>query len=136
MRILKKGKEKLKNTTSNVPSAQNSTPTTRLDSSVNSNETSLPYEKLLANAIAQARNSEKNLIEIFFDLEAEMEKSICRDCVSYSSKDVEEEFLQEISELCGYSWLPIDTFNCVPLRILIRVNFTSFVVENFRTRKL
>jgi hypothetical protein len=104
MRILKKAREKLKNTNPNAAtqsSSSSSSPSMRFNNSSESfnpgsgsaasgSESNLSYAKLLTNAISFAKVNEKSLVEIFFDLEAEMEKSICHDCVSYSSKDIED----------------------------------------------
>jgi hypothetical protein len=78
MRIMKKAREKLKNI--------NAANTTRSNESL----TTANYQKLFANAVGMAKTGEKNLIEMFFDLEAEIEKSVCRDCISYNSKEIED----------------------------------------------
>jgi len=64
MRLLKKAKEK------------------RTQSAKNSKSEEKP-------ALIPAAQNEINLIELFFDLEAEIEKGICRDQISYDSIDKE-----------------------------------------------
>ena len=54
-----------------------------------------------AQAIAAA--NETNLLELIFNLEAEIEKSICRDEISMNSKGREQEFYQELAETICYS---------------------------------
>lgn len=69
MRLLKKAKEKR-----NKLKAASTATTNALDK-----------EQLNQTAI-----NESNLIDMFFDLEAELEKGICRDQVSFDSGDTEQ----------------------------------------------
>ena len=90
MRILKKAREKLKNTNSPLLSLSSSTTTPTTTKSSSESLTNSNYPKLFGNAINKAKTNENNLIEMFFDLEVEIEKSICRDCISYNSKEIED----------------------------------------------
>ena len=87
MRIYKKAKEKRLNAP--IPS---SVLMNKLNSSTGSNSPSINNgnsSNLMAAAQAIAASNETNLIDMFFDLEAEIEKGICRDNISYSSAEKE-----------------------------------------------
>lgn len=77
MRIQKKAREKLRQQNSALPRSSEPLSTGN-------------FQKMFLNTIYQTRGNEKNLIEIFFDLEAEIEKGICRDCISYNSKEIQD----------------------------------------------
>lgn len=79
MRIHKKAREKLRKASS--PSSRNSGG----ESLTNAN-----FQKMFTNTLNQIRANEKSLVEAFFDLEAEIEKGVCRDCISYNSKEIED----------------------------------------------
>lgn len=72
MRLLKKAKEKR----NKLKAASTATTATT---------NALDKEQLNQTAI-----NESNLIDMFFDLEAELEKGICRDQVSFDSGDTEQ----------------------------------------------
>jgi hypothetical protein len=73
----------------------------------------LPVE-LLANAQAIANLNETNLVEMFFDLEAELEKGTCRDEIAYSSNEREQGWL------CWLNWsFSIEIFSLKKRRIII-----------------
>jgi hypothetical protein len=82
MRILKKSKEKVLNGTYLIKN-------NLIASSILNNDVLSPSKLLLA-AQSIATQNESNLIETFFDLEAEIEKGICRDQISYGSVDKEQ----------------------------------------------
>jgi hypothetical protein len=77
MRILKKAKEKMRLASSKTTTASEPLTTSN-------------FQKMFINTINMSRANEKNLIEMFFDLEAEIEKSICRDGIAYNSKEIED----------------------------------------------
>lgn len=83
MRILKKAREKMRK----ANSPQSSRASTSSSETVLTNAN---FQKMYLNTINQIRANEKSLIEIFFDLEAEIEKGICRDCISYNSNEIED----------------------------------------------
>ena len=83
----------------------------------------------LSAAKASANLSESNLIDLFFDLEAEHERGICRDDVTYNSADREVQFLQELSEIVCYSLLPSNAFDCLPLRCLVREILANHLIK-------
>lgn len=83
MRILKKSKEK-------VSSASNSIKNNIIASSILNNDTTSSAKLLLTASQSIAAQNESNLIDTFFDLEAEIEKNVCRDQISYSSLEKEQ----------------------------------------------
>lgn len=74
MRVMKKAREKMAKSTQQP--------------AVGEALTNANFQKMYLNTIGRAHSYEKSLIETFFDLEAEMEKAFCRDCVSYNSKEI------------------------------------------------
>jgi sorting nexin-13 len=83
MRILKKSKEK-------VSSASNSIKNNIIASSILNSDTTSSAKLLLSASQSIAAQNESNLIDTFFDLEAEIEKNVCRDQISYSSLEKEQ----------------------------------------------
>lgn len=79
MRLLKKAKEKRNQTKTTKSSSKNEDKPVNSSGGSNSNGSSMP-------TVAQ---NETNLIELFFDLEAEIEKGFCRDQISFDSADRE-----------------------------------------------
>jgi hypothetical protein len=111
MRMLKKAKEKREaspSTPSSSPSSNilnkinsstsaNSTPTSNTNTNTSSNTplfssfnmpTAFNSSKMLA-AQSKAALNESNLIDTFYELEAEIEKGICRDNVTFNSPEKE-----------------------------------------------
>lgn len=82
MRILKKSKEKVKANTNLLSNSHASSPMHK-----DSNEF---YQFLMTNAQSILKSSNKNLSEAFFDLEAEIEKGVCRDNVSLDLKNEQD----------------------------------------------
>ncbi|XP_078573316.1 sorting nexin-13-like isoform X3 [Branchiostoma floridae x Branchiostoma japonicum] len=60
-----------------------------------------------------------DLESIFFDLEADMEKTICRDLIC-TSEQREIEYLQDLSEVLLYLLLPPEDFHNKPFRFIVR----------------
>lgn len=89
----------------------------------------LSSSSFLQAAMTAANQNESNLVELFFDLEAEKEKGICRDDISFNSGDRESDILQEISELICFSILPAAEFNCLPLRCLFREILSNHLIK-------
>lgn len=81
MRMAKKIKEK--RIRLNLPSI--SSPNSSSNSSATSNQ-----DALLTNLQLAANLEESNLIDMFFELEAELEKGICRDVISLINADGEQ----------------------------------------------
>ncbi|KAK7078691.1 hypothetical protein SK128_016419 [Halocaridina rubra] len=73
-----------------------------------------------ARSVSRGKLSSDELIEHFFDREADKEKDICRDEVCLKS-DVEKDYLSDLVEMVLYYVLPADDFSNAPL--------TSAVVE-------
>lgn len=71
------------------------------------------------------------LIDTFFDLEAEFEKGVCRDEISYLSSTKEYEYLQELSEFLCYTLMPEGEFNLVAYRCLIREILANKIFKDF-----
>ncbi|XP_052813316.1 sorting nexin-13-like isoform X2 [Mya arenaria] len=55
----------------------------------------------------------------FFDLEVKMEKDICRDLVSLSPQD-EKQYLQDLTDVLLFLFLPTEDYNNKPFRYIIR----------------
>lgn len=89
----------------------------------------LTNQSFLQAAQAAATQHESNLIELFFDLEAEKEKGICHDDISFNSNEKENDFLQEISEIICYSLMAPNTFACLPLRCLLREILSNHLLK-------
>jgi hypothetical protein len=87
---------------------------------LNSPKTISSQSSKMQQAQLQATLNEANLVDAFFELEAQIEKVICRDIITYSSAEKEHEFLQELSEILCYSLFSAHAFACLPLRCLIR----------------
>ena len=143
MRMLKKAKEKRSKLTEDNSLIKNAIMKIINEKSEGhkTSEASNPHEKkliindLLTNPLflsaakASANLSESNLIDLFFDLEAEHERGICRDDVTYNSADKEIQFLQELSEIVCYSLLPANAFDCLPLRCLVREILANHLIK-------
>lgn len=63
--------------------------------------------------------SRDNLESYFFDLELEMEKSLCRDLLS-TTPHYENAYLHDLVDIILYLLMPSEDFRCRPLRFLVR----------------
>lgn len=84
MRILKKAREKLRKTADSPTRNNNNNNSPSGESSL----TNANFQRMFLNTISKIQANEKSLIEAFFDLEAEIEKGVCRDCISFNSKEI------------------------------------------------
>ena len=92
MRMLKKAKEKRTPFSSSSVSLLNKSSGT-LASSNNSTSTNSPFSQAHASRMLAAQSlaslNEANLIEVFYELEAEIEKGACRDIITFNSAEKE-----------------------------------------------
>ncbi|XP_064614649.1 sorting nexin-13-like [Liolophura sinensis] len=66
-----------------------------------------------------SKDEEKDEESFFFDLELEMENSVCRDLISTSAED-ERQYLQDLSEVLLFLLLPQSDFQNKPFRYIVR----------------
>ena len=76
-------------TTSNSSQSAAATTNMNMNSSYNMTPVSAAYANKMLAAQSIAALNEANLIETFYELEAEIEKGICRDNITYNSTDIE-----------------------------------------------
>ncbi|CAF0922022.1 unnamed protein product [Brachionus calyciflorus] len=118
IRMFKKAREKLKKN----QKSESINPALNLKNQSN--------ETLFKNAQSIAQNNQKSLVEGFFDIEADFEKGICRDNLCIDLREEQDDFLQELSEMLCYCLMPSKTFNCTPLRCLIREIFSHILIKS------
>ncbi|VDL80632.1 unnamed protein product [Nippostrongylus brasiliensis] len=64
-------------------------------------------------------SSENDLLSHFFDLELEMEKTLCRDLLC-TTPHYENAYLHDVVDIVLYLIMPPEDFRCRPLRFLLR----------------
>ncbi|XP_052248874.1 sorting nexin-13-like [Dreissena polymorpha] len=78
------------------------------------------YTRALEKSKVANKDERAPLLEQnFFDLEIEMEGDICRDLVSLSPQD-ERQYLQDLTDVLLFLFLPIEDYNNKPFRYIIR----------------
>lgn len=107
-------------------------------------------EAIFATVRSVYATQDATLVDTFFELESDLEKTICRDCISTNSSEREKglsptlhsssllnlkfrlflEVLQEISETLCYSLLSTKSFNCLLFRCLIREILANHLMKN------
>ncbi|KAK2174391.1 hypothetical protein NP493_802g01012 [Ridgeia piscesae] len=80
------------------------------------------YRQALERVKAHQKDDTKpppDLEAIFFDLETEMEKNLCRDAICLSDES-ERQYLQDLSEALLFLLLPPEDFHNKPFRYIVR----------------
>ncbi|XP_068092097.1 sorting nexin-13 isoform X2 [Hyperolius riggenbachi] len=76
-------------------------------------------QQRMAEKEDQKKDTSEDFVDIFFEVEVEMEKGICRDLICSSSKD-EEGFLKDLCEVLLYLLLPPGDFQNKIMRYFVR----------------
>ncbi|CAG7829085.1 unnamed protein product [Allacma fusca] len=85
--------------------------------------------RLYRSALTKTKeNPQLDLISVFFDFEAAMEKNLCRDMVCTDDTHLQD-YLQGLSEALLYLLLPQDTYNCTPIGALAQDLLVSYVLQ-------
>ena len=131
MRMFKRARDKV----ATAAAAKTTTPGPNLASAASSHHlveaasiAALTSPSSFAHAKSVAAAHELSLVDTFFELEAEIEKGVCRDLITVHASDRERDFLRELGETMCFALLTPRVFACLPLRCLLRELIVTFLL--------